>query len=79
MIFIAAEQSADSAVKITKLRKRATEHVMRFGELVAALSDHGFASLDHLCQLAVIVERAREVEISLREIRLLLRLRGEAR
>ena len=58
--------------KLMAFSERAAKQVMGCRELFAALFNHGFASLDNLRQIAVIVERAREVEISDGEIRLLL-------
>ena len=45
---------------------------MRFRKLLAVPRDHFLAGLHHAGQIAVIVKRAREIQMSLGENRLLL-------
>src|SRR5262245_29535952 len=59
-------------VQITKFVKRAPEHVMRFSKLFPVTCDHGLASLGDSGQVAVVIQRPREIQVSLRKYRLLL-------
>src|ERR1044072_10045228 len=55
------------AVEVAELVQSAAQQVMRFGEFAAVLRYNFLARFDHAAQIAVVVKRAREIEMSVGE------------
>ena len=65
-------QGRPRSVQVAKLVHGSTQLVMRFGEFISVRGYDLLACFDHAVQIAIVVKRAREVQVSVGEDWLLL-------